>query len=333
MGRLDNLFLVDRRGMWSGINGMMQRVLIVTGLLCLLMLSSPVGAVETQDNPVAEDPQDIPEEELRPGSGDWFGISPGTRFQDCVQCPEMVVIPPGSFQMGSPEDERGRSNDEGPVHEVTFRRPFAIGRYEVTIAQWQACVDARACVPLSDDRRGGGPDRPVVNVSWKDTQEYVRWLSRISGKIYRLPSEAEWEYAARGGTSTPRYWAERAVACAFANVYDISGQRVHQFEWPHFTCIDANSSTATVGNYVPNNYGLHDMLGNVWEWVQDCWNDSYANAPVNGRPNLQGDCGRRVVRGGSWKNVAWATRSAFRGWQDLNDRIDANGFRVARFGR
>lgn len=313
----------------------MRRILTIIGLFYLLGAAGPGWAQEPQEP--QEQPQEQPEDKSvatsRSEERNRFSISPGARFRDCEQCPEMVVVPPGSFQMGSPEDEPGRSVDEGPLHEVNIPRPFAIGRFEVTIAQWQACVDTRACIPLRDDKRGGGADRPAVNVSWHDALEYVRWLSKVSGKIYRLPTEAEWEYAARGGTDTPHYWAERAVACAFANVYDISGQRVHQFEWPHFTCIDANTTTAPVGNYLANNFGLHDMLGNAWEWVQDCWNEGYANAPRNGRPNFQGDCKRRVVRGGSWKNVAWATRAAFRGWQGIDDRVDTNGFRVARFGR
>ncbi|MFP5468375.1 MAG: formylglycine-generating enzyme family protein, partial [Alphaproteobacteria bacterium] len=106
-----------------------------------------------------------------------------------------------------------------------------------------------------------------------------------------------------------------------------------QFDWLHFECIDANPTTAPVGGYLANNFGLHDMLGNVWEWVEDCWNDSYAGAPADGQPRLKGDCKRHVVRGGSWKNVFWATRSAFRGWQGENDKTNANGFRVARFSQ
>ncbi len=303
---------------------MLLRFLMFMAFSALLLAGTPVHAVDTADAPQGADGGQ---------KRKTFGIMPGARFRDCDACPEMVVIPPGRFQMGSPEDERGRSSDEGPVHEVTIDRPFAIGRFEVTLAEWDVCFQARACRVLPDDRRGGGNNRPVTNVSWQDAQQYVSWLSTLTGKQYRLPSESEWEYAARAGTGTPRYWAERGIACAFANVYDISGQRVHQFEWPHFTCIDANATTAPVGDYLPNNFGLYDMLGNVWEWVQDCWNDGYSNAPADGTAQLNGDCRRRVVRGGSWKNIAWATRSAFRGWQGVNDQVDANGFRVARFGQ
>ena len=303
---------------------MISRFLLFITFPALLLAGLPAHAVEAADalqSAVSE-----------PGNYS-FSIAPGARFRDCEKCPEMIVLPPGQFRMGSPEGERGRSSDEGPVHEVTLERPFAIGRYEITIAEWQACVDANACGAIPDDRRGGGNNRPVTNVSWRDAQQYTQWLSTLTGKQYRLPSESEWEYAARSGTDTPHYWAEHRAACPFANVYDISGQRVHQFDWLHFECIDANPTTAPVGKYLANNFGLHDMLGNVWEWVEDCWNDSYAGAPADGQPRLKGDCKRHVVRGGSWKNVSWATRSAFRGWQGENDKTDANGFRVARFSQ
>lgn len=270
---------------------------------------------------------------LQPSSSAFFVIAPGGRFRDCEKCPEMVVIPSGTFLMGSPEDEIGRSTDEGPVHEVVIPRPFAIGRFEVTFKEWQACVDAEQCREAPYDRLWAGENRPINNISWQDTQEYLRWLSQTTGENYRLPSEAEWEFAARAGTTTPRYWQEREIACAFANVYDMSGQRTHLFEWQFFPCVDANGVAAPVGTYVGNDFGLHDMLGNVWEWVEDCWNADYAGAPADGRARLDGECSRRIIRGGSWKNVAWSTRAAFRGWQNAEDRIDANGFRVARFSR
>ena len=303
---------------------MIPRFLRFITFPALLLAGLPVQAVDAVD---------APQMTVTGPANHTFSISPGARFRDCEKCPEMVVLSPGNFQMGSPEGERGRSSDEGPMHEVVIKRPFAIGRYEITIAEWTVCVEARACPAIADDHRGGGTNRPVVNVSWHDAQQYTQWLSTLTGEQYRLPSESEWEYAARGGTDTPHFWADRRAACPFANVYDVSGQRVHQFDWLHFECIDATPTTAPVGEYLPNNFGLYDMLGNVWEWVEDCWNDSYANAPADGRPQLKGDCKRHIVRGGSWKNVSWATRSAFRGWQGENDRIDANGFRVARFSR
>lgn len=266
-----------------------------------------------------------------------FRIRPGARFRDCADCPDMVVIPDGKFIMGTPLDELGRSSDEGPMHEVTFDRPFAIGLYEVTFAEWDACTAAHACGNLPEDGNWGRGRRPVINVSWHDAQEYVRWLRSKTGEDYRLPSEAEWEYAARAGTITPRFWEEREIACAFANVYDASGQRVHRYEWENFSCIDAQQSTAPVGAFLPNKFGLYDMLGNVWEWTADCWIPDYENAPEDGRARDKdftgADCRRHVTRGGSWQNVAWATRSGYRNWQGSEMRSKQIGFRIARFSR
>lgn len=266
-----------------------------------------------------------------------FRIRPGARFRDCADCPDMVVIPRGKFMMGTPMNELGRSSDEGPMHEVTFERPFAIGLYEITFDEWDACVAAHGCDHIPPDGNWGRGRRPVINVSWRDAREYVRWLSKITGENYRLPSEAEWEYAARAGTISPRFWEEREIACAFANVYDASAQRVHRFEWDNFSCIDAQQSTAPVGAFLPNKFGLYDMLGNVWEWTADCWIPDYNNAPASGKARGRGfagaDCRRHVTRGGSWQNVAWATRSGYRNWQGSGTRSRQIGFRVARFSR
>ncbi len=312
---------------------MLPRLLFFAGFSLLLW---PVWPAAAQELPEVDDaPLATPEAVPEPPQTSSFRLTPGARFRDCAECPEMVVIPPGRFLMGSPEDERGHSTDESPIHEVEVRRSFAMGRFEVSFAEWMVCVQAHGCREMANDREWGEKTRPVNNINWLDAQQYVRWLSRHTGEHYRLPSEAEWEYAARAGATTPRYWKEHEVSCAYANVYDVSGQRILQLDWPHFTCIDASGTAAPVGNYLANKFGLHDMLGNVWEWVQDCWNDGYAGAPSDSRPRLkgEGDCARRVLRGGSWKNIDWATRSAFRGWQNATSRVDANGFRVARFSR
>lgn len=262
-----------------------------------------------------------------------FVIQSGTQFRDCHDCPLMVVIPAGTYQMGSQRGERGRSPDEGPVHPVTFKQPFAIGVYEITFAEWDACVSDGVCVHSPDDNREGRGDRPVINVNMADVGEFLQWLSAKTGHEYRLPSEAEWEYAARAGTETPRYWRPRQPACAFGNMYDVSGSRTHKFEWLSFDCIDAYGGTAPVGRFLANQFGLFDMLGNVWEWVADCWHETYVGAPDDGTVRQGGDCRRNVIRGGSWKNVAWATRSAFRGWTEANARATHLGFRVARFSQ
>ena len=237
----------------------------------------------------------------------------GSRFQDCAECPQMVVIPAGSFLMGSPESEEKREDDEGPQHRVTIREPFAVGAYEVTFEEWDACAAEGGCgsylyLQVQDDMGWGRGRRPAINVSSGDAQEYVRWLSRKTGEEYRLLSEAEWEYAARAGTTT-RY--------SFGD---------------EITENDANygGGTQPVGSYRANGFGLYDMHGNVWERVQDCWNDSYRGAPDNGRAWERGDCSRQVLRGGSWSSLSMYLRSAIRGWILARDRGVDIGFRVAR---
>ncbi len=221
---------------------------------------------------------------------------PGDTFRDCNECPEMVVVPSGSFLMGSPEDEEGRYDNEGPQHRVTIAEPFAIGVYEVTFDEWDACVAAGGCNGYRPDDDGWGRGRrPVINVSWDDAQAYVDWLSDRTGEEYRLPSEAEWEYAARAGTTT-RYWPGDEITAEYANFGRNVGRTIE---------------VGSLGR--PNAFGLHDVHGNVWEWVEDCWNDSYAGAPANGTAWTSGDCGRRVLRGGSWDDYPRSLRSAYRG--------------------
>ena len=241
----------------------------------------------------------------------------GTKFRDCPECPEMVVVPSGSFMMGSPEAEAGRYDDEGPVHRVTIARPFAVGVYEVTFGEWDACVSDGGCGRYRpNDRDWGRGNRPVIHVSWKDAKGYVAWLSRKTGKKYRLLSESEWEYVARAGTTT-RYWWGDGIGRNRANC-DRCGSR-----WD-------DRQTAPVGSFSANGFGLHDVHGNVWEWVEDCWNDSYHGAPTDGSAWTSGDCGRRVLRGGSWNYRPTGLRSAYRGGVPPGDRDSIVGFRVAR---
>ena len=255
----------------------------------------------------------------------------GATFQDCPGCPEMVVVPPGSFMMGSPESEEGRWDDgrEGPVHRVTIARPFAVGVYEVTFGEWDACVSDGGCgvYRLGDEGWGRGR-RPVINVRWKDTQAYVRWLSGKTGQKYRLLSESEWEYVARAGTRTARYWGEsESGQCRYANGADASTD----LGWGT-GCRDGHARPAPVGSYEANGYKLHDVLGNVWEWVQDCWHESYDGAPADGSAWGPEDCDRHrhVLRGGSWNSPPWLLRSAFRIGLHDRHRDFFVGFRVAR---
>ncbi len=238
---------------------------------------------------------------------------PGEKFRDCAECPEMVVVPAGSFEMGSPQSEEGRDGDEGPAHRVTIAQPFAVGVYEVTLAEWEACAAEGGCGGYRPDDEGWGRgERPVIGVNWDDAQAYVSWLSGKTGKEYRLLSEAEWEYAARAGTVT-RYSFGDNITPSQAN-YEDSGHR----------------QTVPVGSYRPNGFGLYDMHGNVSEWVQDCWHDSYEGAPRDGSAWESGDCSDRVLRGGSWSVNSWDRRSADRDWDNTGFRYYNFGFRVAR---
>jgi formylglycine-generating enzyme required for sulfatase activity len=214
---------------------------------------------------------------------------------------------------------------------VRIAQRFAIGKYEVTFAEWDACVAAGGCSHRPADEGWGRGTRPVINVSWDDAKEYVRWLGSRTGHEYRLPSEAEWEYAARAGTETPRYWGNAANgACGYANVHDETSKRENEFDWEHYRCDDGYAETAPVGSFGASRFGLYDVLGNVLEWVEDCWHDNYGGALVDGSAWTSGGCGGRVLRGGSWGNGPRLMRSAVRGRDGTGYRDFNVGFRVAR---
>ena len=245
------------------------------------------------------------------------GLSAGKEFMDCRDCPEMVVVPAGSFRMGCVSG-LNCIDAEKPVRRVAISTPFALSKHEVTFAQWDACAASGGCGGYSPvdwgwDRGG----RPVIFVSWEDAQSFVAWLSRVTGEAYRLPTESEWEYAARAGTETKYSWGN-SIENNRANCDGCGSQ------W-------SDEMTAPVGSFGANAFGLHDMHGNVWEWVEDCWNDSYAGAPSDGSAWLSGNCERRVLRGGAWNGYPGDLRSAFRSWDSTGDRNDYGvGFRVAR---
>ena len=268
----------------------------------------------------------------------------GNLFRDCPDCPEMVVIASGRFDMGSPPTERGRLDSEGPVLSVSVGYRFAVGVHEVTRGEFSQFVFAtnramgRSCWAWDGkwtDQIGVGwrnpgfqqdDEHPVVCVSWNDAKAYVRWLSERTGKRYRLLSESEWEYAARAGTTTAHYWgADSSVQCRHANGADAST------DYPRSVgCDDGHPHTSPVGTYDANGFGLHDVLGNVFEWVDDCWNDSYRSSPSDGGAWESGDCDRRVFRGGAWLNEPRFLRSAFRVRYAPGYRSNVLGFRVAR---
>jgi formylglycine-generating enzyme required for sulfatase activity len=259
-------------------------------------------------------------------------LNPGDTFRECAKdCPEMIVVSAGAFLMGSPASEAGRDLNEGPVRTVTIGKPFAVGKFEVTWDEWEACVDTRGCDgrPTGDARFGKGR-RPVINVSWDQAKAYVAWLSRMTGKPYRLLSEAEWEYAARGVTSAdaphpPYPWGDNA-SHEYANYGTdrcCEGKTEGRDEWLY---------TAPVGQFPANAFGLHDMHGNVWEWVEDPWHDDYRGSPpANGSAWTEdGDERQRVLRGGSWYNDPQDVRSAARARSASDNRIYVLGFRVGR---
>lgn len=272
----------------------------------------------------------------------------GQALDDCTYCPKLIVLQAGSFRLGSPSDEPGRWSDEGPAVTLSLRRPIAMSVNEVTRGQYARFSRATsrapgACQPpagLGDPnaqldlswREPGfqqSDDHPVICVNWEDAQAYVAWLSRETGKRYRLPTEAEWEYAARGGTAAPRFWrADYSSACSFANVADRAAAQVFK-DWNAAPCDDGQVFTAAVGSYRANGFGLHDMLGNVWEWVGDCWNDSHEP----GDPHVArtgGDCSRRVIKGASWISIERLVRIAARGADKPAARTIGTGFRVVR---
>lgn len=281
--------------------------------------------------------------------------------RDCAQCPEMLSLPADSFVMGATPDEAARKDIPREEHEhsqpqvhVTISNAFAIGKYEVTRQEFAAFVAATGHQPLSGcfarqpdgewERRPelswrnpgfAQTDRdPVVCVSSADARAYADWLRHITGKTYRLPTEAEWEYAARGGSPAARYWgADLSQACRHANGPDLTqadafGRKKDPSRF--FPCADGYVHTAPVGQFAPNAFGLHDMLGNAWEWTEDCWTTSHAGARGNTNPRRDGDCSMRVVRGGGWNYGPEAVRAAFRLGEDFQQRGGHLGFRVVR---
>ncbi len=248
-------------------------------------------------------------------------------LRDCPVCPELVIVPAGEFMMGSADNEAGRDSNEGPQRKVVIKRPFAVGKFEVTFAQWDACVAEGGCKHKPGDEGWGRSKRPVINVSWRDATQYVAWLSTKTGRPYRLLTEAEWEYAARGVTNAtdphPPFSTGPTINYKQAN-YDANftygGGRMGVYR----------QKTVDVGSLPKNAFGLHDMHGNVWEWVQDCYRDSYKGAPTDGSAVEASDCRLRILRGGSWNYYPQLLRSAYRYATAPDVRLDMAGLRVAR---
>jgi formylglycine-generating enzyme required for sulfatase activity len=269
----------------------------------------------------------------------------------------MVVIPAGSFVMGAApgEEERENLSDEfrdrsQPQRRVSVKS-FSAGKFEITRGQYRVFAEATGrrsdgCFvwtatgfqidPSKDwrnPRYAQDDTHPATCVSWEDASAYVTWLSDRTGKRYRLLTEAEWEYAARAGTTTARFWGEDGnMSCDHANGGDLS-TRAHAAlasDWHVANCNDRHAYTAPVGSFRANAFGLHDTLGNAAEWTQDCWNPSYSGAPADGRAWLAGDCYLRAVRGGSWEDAPVGLRAAYRAGSPMTVRVYTRGFRVAR---
>jgi formylglycine-generating enzyme required for sulfatase activity len=243
-------------------------------------------------------------------------LQPKETFKECADCPVMVVVPAGEFMMGSPANEKDRSDIEGPQHKVTIVRPFTVAKLDVTFGEYDACVTLGGCAYQPSDRGWGRGTRPVINVSWHDAQQYVTWLSRRTGKPYRLLSEAEFEYAARAGSTTAYPWGDD-IGKGNANCDGCGSQ------WDR-------KQTAPVGSFAANAFGLNDMQGNVFQWVEDCVNANYNGAPTDGSAWITGNCDGRVVRGGSWVNFPLILRSALRGRFTSDYQNYFLGFRVGR---
>ena len=273
--------------------------------------------------------------------------TPSTAFRDCENCPEMVVVPAGGFVMGAP-------GETGSVV-IQLQHPFALGRNEVTRGEFAHFIADSGHEPrpgcrnwdpvlarFNDDaqRNWQNPatpvepmdDHPVTCVTFVDARAYVEWLARETGERYRLPSEAEWEYAARGGTTTLRPWGDAPEdGCEFANTYDVTADAAYRLGWPHAGCRDGFADLARVGLLQANSFNLYDMIGNVQEWVQDCATDSFIGRPRDARAwEWLGGCKRRIQRGGSWLTPPDRSRSAYRVAASEGDRSDDTGFRIAK---
>jgi formylglycine-generating enzyme required for sulfatase activity len=249
-------------------------------------------------------------------------LKPKGVFKECKECPDMVVIPVGVLAMGSPMSETDRVYNEGPQHKVGISRPFAVGRFAVTFEEWDACAAEGGCKDKVFDFRWGRGRRPIVNVTWNDAKAYVAWLSKKTGKPYRLLTEAEREYVTRAGTTTPFWWGS-SISTAQANY---NGNETYGTGKKG----EYRQMTMPVDSFSPNGWGLYQVHGNVSEWVEDCYHADYVGAPADGTAWIVGECQRRVVRGGSWAFEPLLLRSASR--RDAHAEGNGNfiGFRVAR---
>jgi formylglycine-generating enzyme required for sulfatase activity len=305
------MLVVAAIGIWLAATGPMRQAEVPQPPAWMVITPQPTPAVVNAmvngpDNDVPLSPER--ERPLKPKDG----------FKECGKCPEMVAVPAGSFTMGSSAREAHRHDNEGPQHLVTVAKPFAVGRFAVTFDEWDACIAEGGCNSHRPGDEGWGRGRrPVINVSWDDAQAYVAWLSKKTGKTYRLLSEAEREYVTRAGTTTPFWWGS-----------SISTSQANYLYFGSYTY--GNVKTLPVDSFKPNAWGLYQVHGNVWEWTQDCYQDTYNGAPADGSARTSGDCRNHVVRGGSRGNGSQDLRAATRGTSTGGNRNHDIGFRLGR---
>jgi formylglycine-generating enzyme required for sulfatase activity len=257
-----------------------------------------------------------------------FALRPMDKFKECEVCPEMVVIPAGQLLMGAKEGEAGSTPDERPQHKVNFARPFSVGRFPLTFSEWDACVAAGGCSYQPADKAWGRGGQPVISILWDDAHEYVAWLSRATGRTYRLLSESEREYVTRATTTTAYWWGESfdpAQANCTQENREVSSANTGGLQEPVTT-----EQTSPVRSFAPNPWGLYQVHGNVYDWVEDCWNANYDGAPSDGSAWISGDCSGHVLRGGAFSRKPTASRSAARIWFGSPNRMVYMSVRVAR---
>jgi formylglycine-generating enzyme required for sulfatase activity len=296
-----------------------QRENIAAAVAKLQLLGGGAGASEPIEPPRPQAGNAWADDSLKPS----FATQPlaGTEYRDLEQAPLLTVVPAGGFVMGSPANEAGRKKSEGPPHRVRIAASLAVGKYPVTFREWEAFAGRTQSAYRPPENGWGGGERPVINVSWSDALAYCEWLSISTGHVYRLLSEAEWEYCCRAGATT-RYAYGQTISSEQANfnasAHPVAGSK-NTFR----------SRTTPVGQFEPNAFGLADMHGNVSEWTQDSWYDDYTGAPNDGRP-WNGLGARHVLRGGSWYDFPQDLRSAHRAWAVPSERSSNIGFRVCR---
>ena len=279
-------------------------------------------AQQTQTPPAPLPKQYFPEKGVQPLTPELEqALRPKDSFKECDVCPEMVVVPKGAFMMGTPSTEVDRAKGEDPLHRVSFAKPFAVGRFTISFDEWDACLADGGCGDIKGDDKGFGRGRmPVQGINFEAAKSYLAWLSKKVGRTYRLPSESEREYFTRAGTTTP-FWFGNTISPQDANYRAAT-------PYANGPRGDDSKGPVVVDSYAPNPFGLYQVHGNVWEWTEDCFNKRYTeDTPTDGAPWLEGDCSRRIVRGGTWNWSADESRSGAREDYGVGSQ---HSFRVVR---